>query len=198
MSETAESAPTASDDSTEIRTDRVAAEPSFLSLRPLSMARISRALDAVGYEVLKDAPTTVAAPDFDLFGSVQGGDKPVLALRFRLRRGHPVTAYGSLLSIANQVNMSLLVGKAHVRIDSREILDAANGPDAEAPKRLAPFCVFVIEAEVPAATGIADVQIYDAITYSARVVESVISNNRILAMEPKAPSAAVGSPDSEA
>lgn len=149
---------------------------SFLELLPVSTERVKRALDSVGYVLDEGGSQTVTSRHFTLRGSVQGEPIPVLQLRFLFRRTHPPAGYGALLSIANEVNQNQFAIKAHVAIRAQK---SKTGQPAA-------FCLFFVEFEMPAGSGVADVQLYDVIVFVAARVESVIRDHPLLGSdEPK-------------
>ncbi len=186
-------------------------EPPFLKLRPLTTARIAQAFDAIGYELEESETPTVRTPQFEMRGSVigtgTGTGTPALYLRFFIRRNHPLGGYGALLSTANEINMTRVAVKAHVKVESTTVpLAAAQGGDSGAipsftsassenlnptqsssSGQAVPFCVMIVECEVPVGTGLADVQLYDIVVHAARVVENVTATYAHLRSAPDVP-----------
>ena len=154
------------------------AQPSFLQLKPLTMERIASAFDAVGLEVGDDR-TTVVTPNYVLTGTVgRFGDTPVLCLRYFMVRAHPLIGFGSLLSIANEISMTNLVVKGSVRV--KEVAKTEEeGSNPAAPTSA--FCAVTLEAEYPCGAGVADVQIYDLIALSTRLVEAMCQRFPLIA-----------------
>lgn len=156
------------------------AVPSFLRLQPLTNSRIALALDAVGYSVDEMDPPTVNLPNYQLRGRVIGIERsaPTLVVSVMFLRAHAVRTYGTLLSLANEANMSTTALKLHVRMDvtSPAAAPPATGEDIAPPAaKPEPYCLLVGECEIPANTGIADVQLYDAIVNAVRTADAVVS-----------------------